>query len=159
MPQPTYTALATVTLGASASSVTFSSIPATYRDLILVSNHTGSATSEDVDIAFNADTGDNYSRVVMLANAPVILSFAGTSRSVSAIYSTKRQTLILNVMDYSASDKHKTLIYRNSNADQSEVYATATRWANTAVITSLSLAARTGTFSSGSTFSLYGVIA
>jgi hypothetical protein len=36
MPTSTYVALATTTLGATAASVTFSSIPATYRDLLLV---------------------------------------------------------------------------------------------------------------------------
>ena len=45
MPTPTYTPLATVTLGTSAASVTFSSIPATYRDLILIFDGTGSGST------------------------------------------------------------------------------------------------------------------
>jgi hypothetical protein len=159
MPTPTYTPLATVTLGSSAASVTFSSIPATYRDLILVANFTGSAANEDADIAFNSDTAANYTRVAMFANTAGPGTFSNTSRSVSAIYSSNRTTTILNVMDYSATDKHKTILNRFSNAGQSEVVAYAHRWANTAAITSLSLIARTGTFSSASTFNLFGVIA
>jgi hypothetical protein len=40
----TYTPIASITLGATATSVTFSSIPSTYTDLILVMN--GSSTSD-----------------------------------------------------------------------------------------------------------------
>ena len=53
-PVSTYVALATTTLGATASSVTFSSIPATYRDLVLVTNaQTTTALGDYYILQFN----------------------------------------------------------------------------------------------------------
>jgi hypothetical protein len=66
---------------------------------------------------------------------------------------------ITQIMDYSATDKHKTLLSRK-NTSSVVVNAQAGRWANTAAITSIVCTVDSGaTFSSGSTFSLYGVIA
>ena len=157
MPTPTYTPLATVTLGTATSSVTFSSIPATYRDLILVCDYTGSTTAV-VTLRYNGDTGANYSIVLMVGGSSV-QSFTGTALNVGAMYGSNKSTSIFQVLDYSATDKHKTSIQRNDNAQQSEVVATAGRWANTAAITSISLTPASGTLSTGATFNLYGVIA
>jgi hypothetical protein len=156
---PTYTPLATITLGSSASSVTFSSIPATYRDLVVVADYTGSAAAEVFDIALNSDTAANYTRVVMYADSTTAASFSQTSRGVASIYGTNKMTMLLNLMDYTATDKHKTILVRTTNAGQSEVAAIASRWANTAAVNTLALSARSGTLSSGSTFSLYGIAA
>jgi hypothetical protein len=61
-------------------------------------------------------------------------------------------------MDYSATNKHKSVVTRNDHPSHTQ--AQANRWANTAAITSISIAVRGGSsFASGSTFSLYGVIA
>jgi hypothetical protein len=57
MPTPTYTPLATVTLGTTAASVTFSSIPATYRDLIFVLSGLGG--SANITLRYNGDSGSN----------------------------------------------------------------------------------------------------
>jgi hypothetical protein len=64
MPTSTYTALANLTLGTAASSITFSNIPATYRDLILITSARSSTTATGVDAIFlryNSDTGSNSS--------------------------------------------------------------------------------------------------
>jgi len=158
MPTPTYTALATVTLGASASSVTFSSIPATYRDLILVFAGTVS-TAQGLKVQFNADATDgNYSRVYMYGDGSSAVS-ESFSNSRALEVGTSQTTATLQVMDYSATDKHKTQLSRGGPAD-SLVLAQASRWANTAAITSLGIVADGGTtISTGTVISLYGVIA
>jgi hypothetical protein len=165
VPQPTYTPLATVTLSSSASSVTFSSIPATYRDLILVVNSQQDATT-GAGIRFNADSGSNYSHVVMRnsGGSPVSGTFTGTNflSSWSSRLSGSRYMLVFQAMDYSATDKHKTVIYRNGYTDNDSVQsveAFAARWANTGAVTSLAITTGSGNFSSGSTFNLFGVIA
>jgi hypothetical protein len=156
MPTPTYTPLATVTLGSSASSVTFSSIPATYRDLILVFDGTIS-NAVDIYLRFNSDSGSNYSFVQMSGNGSTTASSSGTitygqiSNSASG-----RVTAIAQLMDYSATDKHKTFLSRQTN---DPVRAWAVRWANTSAINTMLLAVASGTISSGSVISLYGVIA
>jgi hypothetical protein len=164
MPTPTYTALATVTLGASASSVTFSSIPATYRDLILITSATisAAATSSGGFIRFNGDTGSNYTRVMMFAEGSIISNSATqTNLDMWAESETSPAIVRFDIMDYSATDKHKTAL---SRADRGGVrtVASANRWANTAAITSITISSPDSgskTYIAGSTFNLYGVIA
>jgi hypothetical protein len=155
----TYTPLATVTLGASASSVTFSSIPATYRDLILVFAGT---TSDAVTtrVRFNGDTGSNYPFVDM-GSAVGFPTFSGSNTQTGARIgagSTAENNTIANIMDYSATDKHTTILSRG-NSGTSQIRALCSRWADTAAVNSIFVFIDSGTFSTGSTFSLYGVIA
>ena len=158
MPTPTYTALATVTLGSAASSVTFSSIPATYRDLIFTWE--GTNTGGGPGLRFNGDTGSNYSYVIM--RGPTF-SEAGTL-SFGLVYyigytSGNRGMATCQIMDYAATDKHKTVLVRHGGNNVGEVNANADRWANTAAITSMTVVNPSGNFNSGSTFNLFGVIA
>ena len=156
MPTPTYIPLANLTLGSTASSVTFSSIPATYRDLILV--HNGALTNTDNIVwRANGDTGSNYSIVQGLGVSSGTSSNSSASRTSGLAGSsyTQQSANITQWLDYSATDKHKTSLGR-ANSPTSEVGMSASRWANTAAITSLTLL---GAFASGNTFSLYGVIA
>ena len=152
-----YLPLATVTLASSASAVTFSNIPATYRDLICVVNHTKN-TLTTFTIRFNGDnTSGNYTSVYMVGNGSSAVS--GTETGFTFAFSdTPVNTQVCQIMDYSATDKHKTMLLRHSDSSrQSAAYAA--RWANTAAITSMAIALSSGTFSAGSTFNLYGVIA
>jgi hypothetical protein len=159
MPTPTYTPLATVTLGSSASSVTFSSIPATYRDLIFIIDGNLVSSSDNVTVRYNGDSGSNYSSVEMSGNGSTTFSGtqSGTQASVGAAY-TNRGTNIIQVMDYTSTDKHKTGISRFSTAGNA-VGAFASRWANTAAVTSVRIGLTAQSFATGTTFSLYGVIA
>jgi hypothetical protein len=155
MPTPTYTPLATVTLGSTAASVTFSSIPATYRDLIVVVNGTTTA-SVGVTFRHNGDTTDaNYTSVNMTGNGSTATSTTATNANMMSMFTTQTQGIV-QFLDYSATDKHKTGLSRGDNAGNN-TRAFARRWSNTAAITSIEIAG--GTFNSGSTFSLYGVIA
>jgi hypothetical protein len=153
MPTPTYIALATTTLASAASSVTFSSISGSYRDLVLVYNGTTSANI-GVDVEFNSDSNSaNYSRVFMYA--PPVSSTTGGPQEI--FYSSTARTLVTcQLQDSSATDKHKTVLSRMGAVDVL-VGASALRWANTNAITSMKLTPKSGnTFTSG-TFSLYGI--
>jgi hypothetical protein len=159
MPTPTYTPLATVTLGSSASTVTFSNIPAIYRDLILIG--TGAATSAaGIAVRYNGDTSSNYFRVFMQGTG----SGSGTSaadtqnRLFISGWNTTNNNVIHQIMDYSATDKHKTSVSRG-NSPAGELFAMAGRWANTSAITSITVLLDANNIAAGSTFSLYGVIA
>jgi hypothetical protein len=161
MPTPTYIPLATVTLGSLAATVTFSSIPATYRDLILVTNVTHSSNTElDLAIRFNGDSGNNYNRVAMTGNGSTAASFSSLNENYLYVLgaSTTISVATLQIMDYSATDKHKTCLGRG-NLTAGRVSAVTNRWASSAAINSISVAVLTGNFLAGSTLSLYGVIA
>lgn len=160
MPTPTYTPLATVTLGSSAASVTFSSIPATYRDLILVANCTATVAG-NIHLRLNADSASNYSWVYMLGTLSTTASGAGTDTGIfgGGVGTAVITQSIFQLMDSSATDKHKTVLNRTAERDAAS-YAWANRWANTAAITSILVRMNNGSnFTAGSNFSLYGVIA
>jgi hypothetical protein len=59
----TYVAIAEQTLGTAAASVTFSSIPGTYTDLVLVLS-VQDASGNTFALQFNGDTSTNYSTVL-----------------------------------------------------------------------------------------------
>lgn len=155
-----WTPLANTTLGANASSVTFSSISSAYRDLVVVIQ--GSTTSgQNIFVRFNGDsTATNYN-IVSLAG---LGSSTGSSQTANANYlnywsnfDTSQGNLIANVMDYVATDKQKTFLSRQNTAAVG-VEAILGRWANTSAITSVMLLASTN-FASGTSFALYGVSA
>jgi hypothetical protein len=148
-----------VTLGTTASSVTFSSIPATYRDLIVVFAGTRTGNN-NVLVRVNSDTGSNYS-YVGASSFSTSSSSSGTTAtnfvSTLASLATDRQlNVIWQFMDYSATDKHKTTLTR-FNDSGSEVAMLAGRWANTAAITSIQVFTGNNDFGSGATFNLYGI--
>jgi hypothetical protein len=156
MPKKTYTQINSVTLAASSSSVTFSSIPQNFRDLILVYLGTTGAVS-GVEARVNGDSASNYSLVRMYSGGGGTGSTTATTNYYPVMYSGLPVTgmSILQIMDYSTTDKHKTALTRGSEYNYSMTEALASRWANTAAITSLSISS--SGFNSGSTFILYGI--
>ena len=148
----TYAPIASITLGSSASSVEFSSIPQDYRDLVLVMDC--SVGTSSIEITLNADSGSNYSRVGIYGTGSAQGSFSSTYTAMLMGAQTENLN-ILQFMDYSATDKHKTSLLRSKVAS-SEVVATAYRYASTSAITSIELSGG-GNFTSGSTFALYGI--
>jgi hypothetical protein len=153
MPTPTYDLITSTTLAASSAEVVFGSIPQTYRDLILVSSFNLTAGGNPT-ISFNGDTGANYSRVYMLGTGSSALSGADTSRQFAQATSGLITSNITQIMDYSATDKHKTFLVRDNNTTDGTI-AYAFRWANTAAINSINI---TASLAAGVTISLYGVI-
>ena len=165
MPTATYTPLANITLGSSASSVTFSSIPATYRDLVLVIGSAKSASGNPAVVArFNSDSGTNYPYVRMTGNGSSAASASITNDTSLAlavafgINTSENATILLQIMDYSATEKHRPVLVR-SNLAGAGVEAIAGRWANAAnAINQIELFNTSSiSFATGTTFSLYGI--
>ena len=158
----TYVSLATITLTSTDSEIVFSSIPATYRDLIVVSNFRMTSPAI-IRYRFNADAGNNYSSVRMyfegIGNA--IGSDSGTGdnlfRNWTIQGTSNPNTIIVNVQDYSVTDKQKTALARLNDITNNAVAAFAGRWANTSAVSSIQISTATNAFAIGSTFSLYGV--
>ena len=161
MTTPTYTLIDSTTLGSSASSVTFSGISGTGKgDLVLSAEFTTSDAADYVHYQINLDTGSNYPYVWMRADGSTPLSGYATAAFVFiGLGDTSVSTqAISQIADFSATDKHKSILTRaNSNGD-GRVRAEATRWANTAAITSLQINANSSTLQAGSTFFLYQLV-
>lgn len=159
MPTATYIPLQTITLSSSASSVTFGSIPGSYKSLVLVANY--SHTASDVDalvyLRFNGDSS-NGSMVGMRGNGSTTASYtqANMFMSYAGGITTTRGNSIIQIEDYSATDKHKTSLVR-SDLSNLKTEAIANRWASTSAVTSIALVSSAYSFASGSTFSLYGI--
>jgi hypothetical protein len=157
----TYDLIASNVLTSSAATVTFSSISSSYRDLVVVCEVLGASSSAaNLAIQFNSDTGSNYSAVVMSGNGSTAISSSTTTTSISGFGSdgTTRVLTIFQVMDYSATDKHKSVLSRSNRAD-SVVQARAARWADTAAINSVTLTdSLANGYAAGSSFYLYGIV-
>jgi hypothetical protein len=157
-----YVALATTTLGSAQGNITFSSIPATYRDLVLVIDYQATANPllDSFYVVLNGDTGNSYSYVRMVGDGSSASSFSTSGSNLTGnaigVATTGRANLVTQFNDYSATDKHKTWLSRSNNL---WAMAIAGRWANTAAINSISVRFQSTTFIAGSTFSLYGVAA
>lgn len=163
MGSPTYIPLATVTLGGSDGEIVFTGIPAIYRDLVVTINgKNNTAGADSITFRFNSDTGSNYSNVRMVGTGSSTSSYADTTSGLYIGVSTNSSNpfvITAQIADYSATDKHKSVLARCSQ-DNGWVTAHAGRWANTAAITSLSILPPAGsswTFSTGAVFSLYGI--
>ena len=159
MATPTYTALATTTLSSTTDTVSFQSIPASFRDLVVVVAGTTSNITNTI-IYLNNDSGTNYSYVDAVGNGSTASSASSSSTSEPEVgrMSTSQSNVIAHIMDYSASDKHTVILGRgNSNGDQ--VKMSAARWANTAVVNRVDVVSRPSgrPFSIGTTLSLYGI--
>jgi hypothetical protein len=159
----TYTPIASQTLGSSAATVTFSSLPQNYTDLILIVNETRSATS-NIYIRFNNDTASNYSLTYIAGNGSAASSGRNSNLTNGYYFdafgsSSTRGTGIINIMNYTNGATNKTAISRYSNTS-SETIATVGLWRNTNPITSVTVfLSGSTTFDSGSTFTIYGVAA
>jgi len=156
----TYEPIATTTLGSAQSSYTFTSIPATYTDLIIIANTKNTANNGDeVGIQFNSDTGTNYSRTRLFGNGASASSGrnSNTNKGALQINSTSDFTpLIAHVQNYANSTTYKTVISRGNAAGYVSAYVSL--WRNTAAITSITLLPDSGTtFTSGCSFTLYGI--
>jgi hypothetical protein len=157
-------------LGSPAATVTFSSIPGTYRNLIITGQArcSGAVTDTGIQAQFNADTGANYSWQYMTAtNATQANGQAvNTASAVIAVLSCASSpanypgTFTIDIPNYSATTFYKSSVSHSGllvgalsgNTRDAQV---SFWWANTAAITQILLTSGSGNFVTGSTFDLY----
>lgn len=156
MPQ-TYTPIASTTVGTATNSVTFSSIPSTYTDLILVVNGvlTGSGGGR---FRVNGDTGTNYSYTRVYGNGSAAASDRNSNQDFA--YGSNLTTVVSNgiyhFMNYSNTTTNKTIISRNSASD-AMVNAVANLWRSTAAINSITFDTGGYNMTTGFALALYGI--
>lgn len=158
-----YTPLANITLSSNTASVTFSSISQAYKDLIIIMNYSTTASTGPV-VTFNGSSS-GYTYVVADGNGTGTSSYQVTGDAYFPIDSntgsdTAIQNAIINILDYSVTDKYKPCSVRRNKAN-ARVNMAAWTWQSTSAITSITLNsfANTGIWASGTSFALYGVSA
>ena len=171
MATPTYDLLDSVTVSTPVTEVTFTSIGSSYRDLVLVgADILGSSGSGTIGVwaSINSDTGTNYNAVWMRGDGttPNSLSDANNDKFAPLVRYNPSETsagqFIAHFLDYSATDKHKSILVRSNTLSTGGVAAGALRWASNSAITSITIYNSNygfDFFATGSTFYLYGVAA
>jgi len=166
-----YESIATVTVGSGgSSSISFSSIPSTYKHLQIRAIMRGTGTAGTVDyyaLTFNGDTGSNYSTHRLDGNGSTAYaqsSSSGTSilnfcvpnaNTTAGIFGAA----IFDILDYAATTKNKT-VRVPSGADTNgggQVNFDSGAWYSTAAVTSIGISVPAGNFSQYSSFALYGI--
>lgn len=155
----TYEPITTQTLGSNQSTITLSSIPQTYTDLIIVAN--GASTSGGSMIAkFNSDGGTNFSTTFMYGDGSS--ATPGQNSNQTGIFASRNGIGsqgggVMQVNNYSNTTTWKTLMARQFGQDQIAWFAVGT-WRSTAAITTISFTDESGgSFTTGFTITLYGI--
>jgi hypothetical protein len=162
------------TANASSSTISFTSIPQTYKSLQIrgiAKSDTSSAYGDYLKITFNGDTGTNYiSHWTYFAGAPYVGAIGQTAlpsfqTQTGAVTSNSSLTgmygvSVIDIIDYSVSTKNKTVKVLAggdiNNSAQDAIELTSGLWLNTAAITSIAIqTGRTSTFTGS--FALYGI--
>ena len=147
-------------LSGSAASVTFSSIPSTFRDLVLVVSARSTSGQPAYWVRLNGLTSGYPS---MRMGGDGTSPFAGQETneggafgvpadSATSFFVTNR----FEIIDASATDKHKNILGWNDNP--SYTLRRATRYPSTSAVTSVSAVMSSQSFAAGSTFYLYGIV-
>lgn len=168
----TYTLIASNTLSSSAASVTFSSIPATYTDLVLrISARSNEAVVDSsFNVKFNGITTTTYSRIRLVGNgATASSSLLSNATSIDTSHNINGSTATSNtfsnveiyIPSYTVSQNKPVSLFNvlENNTTTAYINASAALWRNTATISSITLDGipASGQFVSGSSFFLYGI--
>jgi hypothetical protein len=169
-PKGDYESIATVTVGSGGqSTITFSSIPSTFKHLQIRTFHGSNTSSADsVDIRYNSDTGSNYTYHSLYGTGTATGSEASNPRTaavvpVTAISNTYTNIFasgVIDVLDYANTNKYKTQKVFGGwdvNGD-GQVFLGGASWMSTSAITQIEIYTRSGSgFKQYSTFALYGI--
>lgn len=161
----TYTLISSVTVGAGgASSIDFTSIPATYTDFQLVTSFRSNRANnvDDIYITLNGSTSSFSNKYLQgngtSASSGSLARYYGSCPAASGSTANTFSNDTLYLPNYAGSTNKSfsqdTVMEYNGNP----AYATlnAGLWSNTAAITSISLS-MTGSFVQYSTAYLYGI--
>lgn len=153
----THVALATVTADGSLTSYTFSNIPQTYTDLVLIIEGKNSQSGGNMSIRFNGDTGSNYSRTYFYGDGTSVAS--GRASNATALdgggTSPSGSFVRWEIFNYASTSMQKTVL--EHHVEPARLVARQVGlWRSTAAITSIQVTTQAA-LNSGQTISLYGV--
>jgi len=153
-----------VSVGAAgSSSISFTSIPSTYKHLQIRGIWQLSAVG-NLKIQFNSDTGANYkchflygdgsttqSSVTSVSPNAMSLGYKGGTSNFAAS--------ICDILDYANTSKYKTIrsLDGNDRNGAGDIEFDSGLWLNTAAVTSITLTPQSGTINQYSSLALYGI--
>jgi len=169
-----FESIATLTASGSPASLTFSSIPATYKTLQIrgISKDVNAGNASSVKLRFNGDTGSNYACFDATGDGSSVYGSAvssqtsipcGTAGTISSdvVFSGFYGANIMDFIDYASTSKYKTVkgITGSEGATYNphKVSPFSGLWLSTAAISSITILAATTAIADGTVFSLYGI--
>ena len=152
------------------STITFSSIPGTYKSLQIRISAVVTSAGQDIYTQFNGDTtSGNYRNHGLWGNGSSAgASVAGPNSSLYAAQgwvigtvTTYPNVSVIDIIDYASTTKNKTQRYFSGANDNTttngSVELSSGFWMSTSAVTSITV--YTGsTFSAGTSIALYGVL-
>lgn len=160
-----FTKISEQILGSTAASVTFSSIPNTYRNLILTVFATVTVKSNQaVTVQFNGDTGTNYDWGTWAfgsstGNSSGLAATALTVGNIPDVSSNANSAwyLRLAIDNYAGTTAWKNIMGSSSRRDSANLFIDSVGgfWESTSAISSLTINVAASTFAAGSIFTLY----
>lgn len=154
MAAPALRAITNITLGADSASVVFNNIPQEYGDIRIVHFVTSSSGNQDIGFKVNGTTGTTATYLAGFGSS----TGSGTNADVLGYVNSSGLLNQIDILDYSATNKNKAGLIRYGAVGNFTAMS-GFRWASNDPITSVQFYLGTGTFSAGSTFTLYGVLA
>jgi hypothetical protein len=165
----TYVLIASTTLSSDTASMTISSIPSTYKDLVLYSSSRLSVTSRyDSGLRMNGISANQYLYTFIEGYATSLLytsnsngtnqlqMLSNASNNTANYFSTNRYYIAdYNTTGYKPSNNRGC--QTNNSASTFYIQAGANRLDTAAGINSLTITANSGNIVANSTFHLYGV--
>lgn len=161
-----YESIATVTVGAGgSSSVTFSSIPSTYKHLQV--RYTVQSVSTGplyMGMRFNNDSASNYAYHELYGDGGSVVAGAGANTSFAVggdgFYSTPSFGAgIVDLLEYSNTNIYKTsrILSGQDTNGSGYIYFISNLWRSTSAINQIDLFMSSGNIAQYSSFALYGV--
>ena len=160
--------IATATGTGSSATITFSSIPSTFKLLQIRINATTASAQGTNYLAFNGDTsGTNYALHRMQGNGTTVVAQGFTNLNnyrwaKLGSFATYPSVAIIDIQDYADTSKYKTIRNFNGQNDNttgttsSQVELSSGLWMSTSAITSIVIS-NDFNWTTGSTFALYGI--
>jgi hypothetical protein len=161
-----YESIATTNVGSGGTStITFSSIPATYQHLQLRYINATSTVYQNLVFRLNSDSGSNYAWHRILGTGSTVtadsVSPSTTSMDIgrSGNTSTAFAAGVFDLLDYANTNKYKTCrsLYGTDGNGAGAVFFASGLWMNTAAVTTITITSAAGNFVQYSSFALYGI--
>jgi hypothetical protein len=161
-PGKDYDSIATVNVGAGGvSTLTFSSIPSTYRHLQIRASAPFNSVG-NAQMRFNSDTGTNYSYHAIYGTGANVNTSSGSSIDGFYIAGSNNPgtptVMVIDILDYANTNKykvHRSFVGQDSNNTTGDIGVRTGAWLNTNAISSITIYGIT--FQQYSTFALYGI--
>jgi hypothetical protein len=162
-----YESIATVTLSSTTSTISFTSIPSTFKHLQIRAFAKSDSTVADSKWQFNSDAGSNYAFHLLVGNGSTANAYNGVTQTYikAAPYIDNTSNVggvgVTDILDYSNTSEYKTVRtltgMDNNTVNYGQVQFYSGLWQSTSAITSITITPSSGNYAQYSSFALYGI--